>query len=245
MATSGTNNFSVSAEDLIKSVLRTLNVIGVGEEPIQEDYSNCMQALNLVIKNFAIKGFPLWVTEYLQIPMLQGISEYQLGPTGGLFPGGITVSRPLRIVDGFIRNPQGFDTPLVMLSRQEYDILGSKASLGIPNQFYYNNQLENGILYTYTVPSIDGWTIHATIQRMFDDMATLDNTFDFPQEWFLPLKWALVAELGMEYGLSLEKISYYETKSFTLVEDIFAWSQETPGIYFSPDPQGTIRHGRR
>jgi hypothetical protein len=312
MAVSGINTFTVTRNEVIAATLRLLGVIGIGETPNTEDYSNCSQALNIMIKAWAKKGLPLWVTEYLQIPMVDGANPYPLGPTAGyvysvtstggtgytagtwtavggttgtaasgtytvssgapdeftiLVPGtaytteptsftlsgagsgatitgvivGVTNPRPLRIMEAFIRNPEGQDTTLLPISRQEYDILGVKTTSGIPNQYYYDDQLVNGNFYVYNVPSADGYTVYATIQRMFFDMTTGSDNFDFPQEWFQALKWGLAAELLAEYGISLQMIPYYEGKAEKYITDCFDWSQEEASIYFQVNYAGGSR----
>lgn len=312
MATSGTDTFTVTRNDIISATLRLLGVIGIGETPNSEDYTNCSQALNIMIKSWAKKGFPLWVTEELAIPMVVGANPYPIGPTAGyvfsvtstggtgytagtwtanggttgtsasgtytvsdgapdvftiVIPGtaytsaptsftlsgagtgatitgtivGVTTPRPLRIIDAYIRNPEEQDTTLLTISRSEYDQLGNKFTQGIPNQFFYDIQLTNGFFYVYGVPSTEGYVVYATIQRMFEDMSTSSDTFDFPQEWFQALKWGLAAELLAEYGVSLQMIPYYEEKATKYIEDCFDWSQEEASIYFQYNYQGGPR----
>jgi len=309
LSTSGTNTFTVTRNEIVSATLRLLGVIGIGETPSTEDYTNCSQALNIMIKSWAKKGFPLWVTEELAIPMVDGANPYPLGPTAGyvfsvsstggtgytagtwvavggttgtvasgtytvtdgapdvftiLVAGntytsvptsftlsgagtgatitativGVTTPRPLRIIDAFIRTPEDQDTTLLTISRSEYEQLGNKFTQGVPNQFYYDIQLTNGNFYVYGVPSEDGYVVYATIQRMFEDMTTGANTFDFPQEWFQALKWGLAAELSAEYGASLQMIPYYEEKATKYTEDCFDWSQEEASIYFQYDNRG-------
>lgn len=310
MTTSGTNTFSVTRDEIIEASLRILEVIGVGEKPIQEDYTNCSQALNIMIKSWAKKGFPLWVYQTLEVDMLEGLAVYPIGPTaayvhsvtindgGSGYPdsgtvtfssgtaagtytakdgviqsvtitaggdsyttaptaifsgggsgedvtvnlGGLTTSRPLRIIDAFIRNPQGFDTPITVISQQEYDIYGDKDSKGVPNQLYYDNQLINGQMYVINVPAENGWTMFLTVQRMFEDMSTASDTFDFPQEWYQALKWGLANELSDEYGVPEAKINRIEARANMYLNECSDWSQEEPGVYFSMNPQGTMRN---
>jgi hypothetical protein len=312
MATSGTNTFTVDRDEVISAALRVLGVIGVGETPIAEDYTNCSEALNIMIKSWAKKGFPLWVYETVVLDLIEDLSVYPIGPTAGYISSvsstggtgytagtwtavggttgtvasgtytvdgdvpdvftvlvagnsyttaptsftlsgagtgatitgvvaGVTMSRPLRIIDAFIRNPQDFDTSLIIISQQEYDILGNKFSEGIPNQLYYDNQLVNGLVYPYNVITDTGYSIYMTTQRMFEDMTTGANTFDFPQEWFQALKWGLAAELAEEYGADENKIMRVESKAAQYVMECFDWSQEEVGVYFSPNYQGTVR----
>jgi hypothetical protein len=83
MAVTGTNTFSVTRNEIIDAALRLLRVIGIGETPQTEDYTNCSQALNIMIKAWAKKGVPLWTTQDLVIPMVAGVGVYPIGPTAG------------------------------------------------------------------------------------------------------------------------------------------------------------------
>jgi hypothetical protein len=309
MATSGTNTFSVTRDDIIKAALRVLNSLGVGEEPIAEDYQNCSEALNIMIKSWAIEGFPLWVYQTVEVPMLTDLAVYPLGPTaayvfsvtvddggtgypdtgtvtfssgaatgtytavdgviqsvtvtnggnsytaiptvtfvgagtgatGTVHLAGVTTSRPLRIIDAFIRNPENFDTTLTVISQQEYDIYGNKMSLGVPNQIYYDNQLINGNLYVINVPAQYGWTVYLTTQRMFEDMSAADDDFDFPKEWFQALKWGLANELAEEYQAEEGKIMRIQARAEMYLEKVSDWSQEEASVFFSVNTQGTVR----
>ena len=159
--------YTQSRNKVIEGALRVLGVIGAGETPTPEDYDNCSQALNLYIKQLQTKGMPLWKVEDLQVPMAIGQNTYALGPTGD-----VICTRPLRVVMAFIRNPQNQDTTLMCISRQEYMQQGYKPSQGIPNQVYYDPQLNNGVLYVYDTPSATGYTIHLQVQMPVDDILT-------------------------------------------------------------------------
>lgn len=307
MATTNTNTFTVTRDNVIEASLRTLGVIGVGETPIQEDYTNCSQALNIMIKSWAKKGWPLWTVEQIQIPMVIGVNQYPVGPTAGYVysveitaggtgytaatvaftggggtgatatatvadgavtevtvtvPGtsytsaptvtitgngtgatatativGLTMNKPVRAFDGFLRNPQNYDTTLMPIAKEDYDMLGSKFSAGIPNQFYYDNQLSNGLVNVFNVPSDAGYTLFLNVQRMFYDMSASTDNFDFPQEWFQALKWGLCSELAAEYGVSPDKISYIEQKAAQFIQESFDFSVEEASVYFSMDNQ--------
>ena len=107
--------YSITRNQVINGALRVLGVIGSGDQPTPEDVDNCSQALNLYIKQLQVKGLPLWKTEDLQVPMVVGQTVYAIGPTGD-----VVTTRPLRVVMAFIRSPQGNDTVLQVISRQEY-----------------------------------------------------------------------------------------------------------------------------
>jgi hypothetical protein len=234
MTTTGTDTFTMTRDDLIKAVMRNMQALGGGESPITEDYTNITQAMNIVIKSLAKKGVALWVTQDLAIPMVAAKYSYTIGPSGA----DVTALRPLKIIEGtFIRDANGYDTPLNPLSRQEYDTLGSKTSAGVPNSYYYDAQMGKGVLYLYSVAVDATRTVHAQVQRQFYDMVASGDNFDFPSEWFQGLKWALTEELMLEYGVPEKQWQYIISKAAQTVEECFAFSQETTSVLFQPDPQ--------
>lgn len=313
MAVTGTNTFTVTRNELIASSLRTLGVIGLGETPTSEDYTNCSQALNIMIKSWAKKGWPLWTVQTLEIPMIDGVREYPIGPTAGYVyevtstggtgytagtwtatngttgtaasgtytvtdgapdvftitvPGtayttapttftlsgagsgatitativGLTTNKPVRAFSAFLRNSDNYDIILLPISKQEYDDLGYKFNESTPNQFYYDNQLANAKLFVYNVPDqTSEWTVFLDVQRMFYDMTSSTDDFDFPSEWFQPLKWGLCAEVAVEYGVSMELLPLYEEKALKYITDAFDFSVEEASVYFTVDYSGFNR----
>jgi hypothetical protein len=309
MAVTGTNTFSVTRNDIIDAALRVLGVIGIGETPQTEDYTNCSQALNIMIKGWAKKGWPLWTVQDLVIPMVEGVRIYPIGPTAGYVyevtstggtgytagtwtavggttgtaasgtytvvagapavftitvPGtayttaptsftlsgagtgatitgvivGLTTNKPLRAFSAYIRDTNDNDTTLLPISKQEYDQQGYKFNQSVPNQFYYDNQLANANLYVYALPQDSTSDIYLAVERMFYDMTTGTDTFDFPQEWYQPLKWGLAAEVAVEYGIDIQLVPYYEQKASFYLEESFNFSVEESSVYFGMDYRG-------
>jgi hypothetical protein len=308
MPVTGTNNFTVTRNEIIEAALRALNVYGAGESPNPEDYQNCSQALNLMIKSWAKKGLPLWTTEEVILPLVEGIGVYPLGPSAGYLdtkgiriidggsaptdgtfnlaitdagggtgatgtfevedntiteititnPGsgyvspvlsfadgsvtdenvsvtvvGITMSRPLQVFEAFLRYNNNLDRKLWTISRNEYNVLSPKNSLGSPNLFYYDNQLPNGRINLFNVPFDSTTQLHLQLQRQFFDMNNPSDAFDFPQEWFNALKWGLAAELAVEYATEKEMLPYYETKATTAITECFDDSVEESSVLFT------------
>lgn len=232
MAVSGTSTFSLTRDELIKASLRVLEVIGVGETPIAEDYTNCSQALNVIIKSWAKKGLPLWVTQDIPLPLAVGVTQYSIGPTAAGI-NDLVMAKPMRIISAFLRSVDNRDTPLTMLSRQEYIGFSNKTSPGAPYSFYYDVQEANGIVSFLNAPVVATDVVHLQVQRQFYDMNLGVETFDFPQEWYQALKWGLAAELGSEYGIDLQRLSYYEQKAAMALEECFNYSVEEASVYFT------------
>lgn len=222
--------YSINRDQIISASLRTLGVIGAGDQPTPEDFQNCAQALNLYIKQLQTKGLPLWKYVDLNVPMVVNQYIYLLGPTGD-----VVCDRPLRVLMAFIRNPQGNDTVLQQVSRQEYMSLGVKTSQGTPNQFYYDPQLDNGKLFLYNVPNGTGYTVHLQVQSPISDVTNPASTPEFPSEWFNCLKFGLADQLALEYGVSAQVRAELSRRADKYLEEMTDWSQEEAATDFQPE----------
>lgn len=224
--------YTVNRDGIISAALRTLGVIGAGDSPTPVDYQNCAEALNIYIKQLQTKGLPLWKLDTVVVPMVVGQKIYTIGPNVG---SDVVTDKPLRVVMAFIRNPQGNDTVLQQMARQQYMQLGVKTSPGVPNQFYYDPKLDTGYLYVYNVPSGTGYNIHLQVQMPLEDVSNPTSTPQFPSEWFNCLKFGLADNISMEYGASAQMRAELAQKAARLEEMMTDWSQEEASTMFSPE----------
>jgi len=241
MSTSNSYSFTVTRDDIINAALRSLSVLDQASTANATDLTNCGQALNILMKEWADDGAPLWAIQWVQVPLVAGTSSYTIGPTGTVTLG----YRPTRILSAYIRNnTNNTDTTLKVISRTEYEMLGDKTSQSIVNQIYYDAQLPNGVVYCYNVPADNNYTIWLSVQRPVQDITTGSQNFEVPQEWFLSLKWSLAEEVALEYGADQQTLQYVTQKAAHFKQKAFDWQQEETSVYFSVDPQ-SMYLGRR
>jgi len=236
MAVTGTNIFTVTRDDIIKAALRVCKVIGIGETPQTEDYLNCSQALNIMIKSWSNNNKPLWVFQDIILPTVTDVGSYELGPTAGV--NGLVMSRPLDIPRAFIRDSAGQDSILTPISMTEYHDFGLKTAQGTPNQYYYDRQEPNGIIHFLNVPTDASSSVHLKVVRQFYDMTTGTDNFDFPEEFFLALKWGLADEIALEYDVSAQDRQEIGMKASAYITDAFDGSEESVSVYFTVNTQG-------
>jgi len=241
MTTSGTTTFTVTRDEIIAAALRLCGVLQDGQAVSTQQTTDAAQALNILLKNFSIKGWIQHLYLWVNIPLVSGQASYTLGASGA----GTPLDRPMRIARGFIRNTNGYDTPMIQLTRQEYDVTTPKDIPGIPNSFYYDalvgvtsTTVGAGKLYTWPVINDTGYEMYVTVERQIQDITNSTQQFDLPQEWFLPLKWQLAAEIGPEYGVTERTQQRIDQKAAMYLEDVanFATAEE-PSVYFSPSSQ--------
>jgi len=143
--------------------------------------------------------------------------------------------RPLRILDGFIRQAaQTNDIPARVLSRDEYNRFGKKSSSGSPIQLYYDPQANTGHLYVYPVPSQATQLIFIEFQKPIEDFSAASEDFDMPQEWADALKFNLARRLAPEYEVSQIKYNQIKDLADESYEAINNWDQEAASVYLQP-----------
>lgn len=237
-----TYTFSIPRDTLIQAAFRLLGRFNDDTPPPQSDINNAAQALNLMIKNWMSKNYPLWCVTDVEFTVVQGQTQYLLGPGAAFSP-----FRPLRIPMARLRyaSPPAptppLEVPLTELSRQEYDLLGTKTQQGTPNSYYYDPQLINGVLSLYLTPDINPDVVIITCQRPIADALNSTDSLDFPIEWLNPLKYGLAEELLTEYFVPEIVAARIERRAEKFLQDMLDWDQEPAATFFTPDFRGSKR----
>ena len=83
MATSGSVNFSVTRDDIIKHALLKIGATAADETPSAADVSDAAFSLNMMIKAWNANGLQLWLQKRATLFLAKTTHQYSLGPTGG------------------------------------------------------------------------------------------------------------------------------------------------------------------
>lgn len=229
MSTSGTYTYNLQAQDIYSAALRLTGAFGDGDTIPSSDMANVAQAFNLLIKSMAIKAEPLWCLQDVAVPTVQGQAQYNLSTI-------TSMPLPLRIKQVFLRDASGNDVTMAPLSRTDYNTLGMKSSQGVPTQYYYNPQLNAGVITVYNTPADSTHTMHILVQRQIQDVNLLTDNVDFPQEALRMLKFALADDISLEYLAPPDVRSELNQRASALKEEFFSscYVQEQVSVYFTP-----------
>ena len=231
MTTSGSTDYNETAIELLNSAYELARVKDPIESLTAEQTQRGLASLNKILKYLQKMGMPLWGIKHGSITLTQGDSYYTCGAGGT----GLT-ERPLQILDGYYRE-DNHDTEMEPISREQYWNLSNKTSQGIPNQFYYDPQLTLGLLYIYNPADANsaGNTLELNYHRPFEDMDSLNNTFDFPQEWQMPIEYVLAVDIGLRNGIRQSRIAQLEAKAKEYYYEV-SWSDvEHVSLQVQPD----------
>jgi len=245
------STYTVSRDQIISLALRKLGVLEIGDVPDAETINNAAMSLNLLIKQLSTEGLKLWKNSELIIPLITNQTTYILGGStsalmyDSLNPTVAITDRPLKVIQGFYRNitvTPYIDIPVMVVSKQEYNVLGSKFSTGTANTIFYDTKKLNGVLYVYLTPDVNASTnmeLHIITQLPLDDLSTALAIPDFPNEWMNCLVWNLADQLALEYGVPMNSRQEISMRAGTYKTLLTDWDVEASSTFFAPDFRST------
>lgn len=241
------STYTITRDQVIALALRKLGVLEIGDVPDAATITNANMSLNLLVKQMSTEGLKIWKTSELIIPLVANQTKYILGGASSALmydtqaPTVATTDRPLKVIQGWYRNLQvtpNIDTPFMVVSKDEYNTLGSKFSTGTANTVFYDTKALNGILYVFLTPDINAATnleLHLVAQMPLNDIISAGDIPDFPNEWMNTLVWNLADQLSLEYGVPMntrQEITNRATAYRQLLND---WDVEIASTFFAPD----------
>lgn len=199
MALSGSYDSNLTGRQAITFALQKCNIVGFNAAPSAEAAEGARLTLNLMLKDWSIKGPHLWKKTEASVTMTNATASYDLSSINAL-----------RVLDVRYRDTSSRDLPMEALERTEYFDLPDKASAGIPTTWYFDPQRTTPTLYVWPVKAtITTETLRLTHQKKFDDIDSLDDDIDVPQEWLLTVGYNLASLLLDDYpvdGKEAERI---------------------------------------
>jgi len=191
MAVTGTQ----TVLDIVTDALLDLEVGAIGQEAEAILSAHAVRTLNRVMKAWQLDDAAPSFLKASQTLTLTTAASYTLAP-----------ARPVRILSARLKR-SGVETPMIRLTRDEYDTLPVKTTTGVPTQFYYDRQKEAALFYVWPVLSAAaGETVEITYEREFEDVAIGDN-IDLPGEWWDVAVLQLASRLVHAHGSEAAKQS--------------------------------------
>jgi len=208
MSTSGSYDYSTSGTNIITDAMIEIGALAAGETLNANDQTMALRELNRMVKHWQVSGHNLWTRTRGEITLIDvGTNEDKGADTDPYtFTDGTGEDfndyRPLRIESVRYQDNNGYERPLMEISRQEYDDLPEKTSFATPTLYHYDPQIGTGKLYIWPLLQ-DGLSgthkLIFTAQRPIEDFDAVANEPDFPQEWFETLVYGLAARLAPKF----------------------------------------------
>lgn len=121
------------------------------------------------------------------------------------------IGRPLRVIRATsmdITTTNAAEVTMANISYNKYFDIPNKNMTGNANNFYYDKQLDSGVLYVYPTPSQVSRVINMTYHEPLEDALNANDNLDFPTEWLLAIIVNLTYWLLMSRGKMIEAQSF-------------------------------------
>lgn len=181
MTTSGSRDFNLDVAEMIEEAYERCGL----EVRTGYDARTARRSLNLMLADWANRGFNLWTVTSSVFGTFEGAAAYQFS------------DETVDILDVVVRR-DGTDYQLERISRTEYFTLPDKATQGRPSQFFFERTI-NPTIWLWPTPENSTDQIRYYYVRRMQDAGSLTNTADIPFR-FLP---CMVA--GLAYYIAMKR----------------------------------------
>ncbi len=220
---------------VVDSVTAQLNTVGSPGVTITSAYNIGIQLDDGTIQWTTVNGAPSGTTVTITAALTDSASSGNY-----VYCYQTKLIRPLRVTDAFVRQlsssngPAYNDTPVRIMSREEYNMFGQKYSQGTPVQIYYDPQSNTGNLYIYPVFQNVQQVLFIQFEKPIDDFASASDDFDMPQEWAEALMWNIAWRMGPAYEVSGVKMKQIQELAVMTYEQVDNWDQEIASLTIQP-----------
>ena len=235
------STFTVNRDQIITLALRKLGVLELGSVPDSETVANASLALNLYVKQMETEGLKLWTVNQLVLPLVNGQTQYSIGPASQNPTVDLDTDKPLKVIQAWLRQTTvtpPIDTPVQLLSQQEYKTLGSKFSTGVANSVYYEIRQNTGNMYVYLTPDYNAayqYELYFMAQQPIQDINTGSAIPNFPVEWMNTLVWNLADQLAIEYSVPQNHRAEIAARAKLYQDELCDWDVEATSTFFQAD----------
>jgi hypothetical protein len=179
-------------------VTGALNLGGI-RLPTSTNLSDGLTVLNRMLAS--------WSAERLLVPyvtdesftLTAGTAVYTIGSSGTF-----NTTRPIRIVDGYVRDTANVDTPVdPTMSLDEWARIADKATRGRPERLYYAPEYPLGKIHLDLPPDL-AYTLRLWSWKPLSSIATLDTTVSLPGEYEELIVLSLAVKLAPGHNVALD-----------------------------------------
>ena len=145
------------------------------------------------------------------------------------------IGRPLRILQAFIRDNNGNDTPVEIISQNDYMGLSSKDAEGQVNQINYDPQTGSGLLNVWPKTDDVTDTLELIVQREIEDMDAGTDDFDIPTEWYETVLYGLTERIGIQFQIPEKMMKRITAKARESLSKSMGFDVENTSMFISPE----------
>lgn len=185
---------------LIKAAYLNLGAVDIEDEPTPAQYAQGLLSLNSMIAAWSRARMTLYGLFDESFTLTPGKAEYTV-VSGGDF----NTAWAFQIESAFIRDANGADYPLQIVTQGQYDSLTVKDTESRPEYLIYNPKgYPTGTATLFFVPDA-AYTLFWTAQKVITEFASIEDTVGIAPEYNEALEYNLTARLAPKCGVALSR----------------------------------------
>jgi hypothetical protein len=224
MATSGTISSTLTVRQVITTSLENLGAIALGDTPEAEVSELGIKHLNWMLKTWQADGLNQFRVEEVSITWPASTATATLD------------TNFLDFLNGRSR-VSGVDQTMEQISISDYAEISNKSTTSSrPTQYRVRKTISTLEIALWPVPSVD-ITILGDGVRVIEDVTSLDETIDIPQEWLEAVFICLAARLARPLRTHISDpalAAAIQQDAATAYARLRSFDQEETSVFFSP-----------
>jgi hypothetical protein len=217
---------SIVALDLIKSSLRLVNAIAVGETPSAQEAIDSLRVLNDMLESWSTENLTVFSSTSETFTFSPGVATYSIGPAA-TFNG----VRPIQLENVYTIY-QGIDYPVLPIDVDRYNLIPLKTQQNvIPCYVHYDPTFPNGTLTFWPVPQ-QATTVTITSNTQFTALANTAQSLNYPPGYSRAIRYCLAIDLAAEFGLPVP--TSVQAVAVSAKKDIKRANKRSPVATFDP-----------
>lgn len=221
-----------TASRIITFAYRDAELVQEGSSPNGEQMARGWMMLNDMINLWVTQGLKLFLTTDTPVTLVAGTNKYVLGPGGsGL--------KPLQVVEGYYKDQNGIQRPLIPLAWDDWIKLSQVTQLGPVTQYFVDKQVSVFNVFMWLTPDATAalGQVHLVLRNQVTGPVALTDAVGFPVEWYIALRWGLASELAT--GQPDRVLQRCDQKAAQYRQALDDWDVEDAPTSFAPDQRMT------
>jgi hypothetical protein len=174
--------------DLVTSTMRKIGALTKNETPSSDEADDGIEIINDLIESWANDSLVLYARTLESFNLTAGDGTYTIGSGGD-----INTTRPINILDFYIRSGTTDYTDTDIISDEDFARIENKSSQGIPK-------------FLNPVPSA-AYTLFLLSEKQLSGL-TLAGTVSLPPGWKRAIIYNAAIDMGPEYGQPVSQEIY-------------------------------------
>lgn len=225
---------------IIDDAYHEAGIVPEGSSVGGEQIARGMRRLNDLIVYETTKGLKLWLQTDTAVTLVSGQATYNFLPGGD-----VSITKPMRVLQGYYQYTGGSRAQLTVLSRDDYTRLSQTTQVGAVNSYFVDKQVDRLAVSFWLTPDTTAatqGTAHVILQQAVTQFTGLTDTMDFPLEWRMFLVWGLAEQISTgQPEVIMNRCSQMAGSTRDALE---GWDVEDAPTMFQPDSRYGDTSGR-